>query len=158
MGRKRESWRDSAYSLNPDLEDDGSYIEGMVFVGMAFDVSSSKSDVYQAIRRTCEKVGLESHRVDDRLDSGPIPVQILKAIEDAEFLIFDLSVERPNVYYELGYAHGVGNRSEEIALIARRGSELHFDVAHLRILVYESAIDLEEKLEPVLKHMIAVSR
>ena len=98
--------------------------------------------------------GLNAVRVDDIQDSGPIPVQILRAIEDAEFLIFDLTVERPNVYYELGYAHGAGNRSEEIILVAKSGAKIHFDVSHLRIMYYESAIDLEQKLLPKLKYAI----
>ncbi len=154
MGRK-ETWRESAYAQDVDEDDPGEYIEGRVFVGMAFDLPSSKSDVFQAIKRACEAKGLTAQRVDDIPDSGPIPVQILRAIEDAEFIIFDLSVERPNVYYELGYAHGVGNRSEEIILVSKEGESIHFDVASLRILSYQSAIDLEEKLLPRLDYMIA---
>ena len=153
MGRI-ESWRESAYAQSVDRDDYGDYIEGLVFVGMAFDVPSDISDIYQAIKRACSKIGLNAQRVDDIQDSGPIPVQILRAIEDAEFLIFDLTVERPNVYYELGYAHGVGNRSKEIVLLAKAGTKIHFDVAQLRIIEYESAIDLEHKLIPRLQYMI----
>lgn len=96
--------------------------------------------------------------MDDEQDSGPIPVKILRGIEEAEFLVFDLTVERPNVYYELGYAHGVGNRSVEIALIAKAGTKFHFDIAHLGVLFYESAIDLERKLIPRLQKMKRDSR
>lgn len=153
MGRN-ETWRQSAYSENVDPNDYGDYIEGRVFVGMAFDVPSNISDNYQAIKRACSAVGLDAQRVDDFQDSGPIPVQILRANEEAEFLIFDLLVERPNVYYELGYAHGVGNRSEDIVLIKEAGTKIHFDVAHLRILEYQSTLDLEHKLIPRLRYMI----
>ncbi|HEU0143149.1 MAG TPA: hypothetical protein VFQ47_00030 [Nitrososphaera sp.] len=153
MGRD-ETWRESAYAGSVDHDDYGDYVEGNVFVGMAFDLPSNLSDTFQAIKRACATAGLNAVRVDDIQDSGPIPVQILKAIEDAEFLIFDLTVERPNVYYELGYAHGAGNRSEEIILVAKSGTKIHFDVAHLRITYYDSAIDLEQKLLPKFKYMI----
>ncbi len=153
MGRD-ETWRESAYAGSANRDDYGDYVEGNVFVGMAFDLPSNLSDTFQAIKRACATVGLNAVRVDDIQDSGPIPVQILKAIEEAEFLIFDLTVERPNVYYELGYAHGTGNRSEEIILVAKSGTKIHFDVAHLRIMYYESAIELEQKLQPKLNYII----
>ncbi len=34
----------------------------------------------------------------------------MKMIGDANFVIVDLSLERPNVYYELGYARGLGKK------------------------------------------------
>lgn len=152
MGRK-ETYRESAYAESVDPDDMGTYTENLVFVAMAFDIQSDLSDTYQAICRACVAEGLHARRVDDEQDSGPIPVKILRGIEDAEFLVFDLTIERPNVYYELGYAHGVGNRSVEIALIAKTGTKIHFDIAHLGVLFYDSAIDLERKLIPRLQKM-----
>ncbi len=152
--RKNETWRKSAYALLHKKGDKGKFQKNLVFVGMAFDLPSNLSDTYQAIKRSCEELGLNAVRVDDFQDSGPITVQVLKGIEDAEFLIFDLSADRPNVYYELGYAHGVGNRSEEIILLAKKGSKIHFDISSLRILEYSSVIDLENKLTLRLKNII----
>ena len=40
-----------------------------------------------------------------------------------------------------------------IVLIAKTGTKIHFDIAHLGILFYESAIDLEQKLVPRLQKM-----
>jgi len=157
MGRK-ETYRESAYAESVDPDDSGTYTPNFVFVAMAFDISSELSDVYQAICRACATEGLKAYRVDDAQDAGPIPIKILRGIEEAEFLVIDLTVERPNVYYELGYAHGVGNRSVEIALIAKTGTKIHFDIAQLGILHYESAIDLERKLIPRLKRMKQDSR
>ena len=56
----------------------------------------------------------------------------------AEFLVFDLSYEKPNVYYELGYAHGIGNHAGNTLLIAREGTRIHFDIAPLRVQFYRS--------------------
>src|SRR5271169_2212439 len=114
MSRPNETFRFSAFLENYNRSDEGNFIRGAVFVGMAFDLPSDLSDTYQAIKRACEKLNLDARRVDDEVGSGPIPNRILRGIEDAELLIFDLTVERPNVYYELGYAHGVGNRAAEI--------------------------------------------
>jgi hypothetical protein len=83
---------------------------------------------------------------------------VLRGIEEAELLIFDLTVERPNVYYELGYAHGVGNRATEILLIAKTGTKVHFDIAQLAIVFYDSATDLEQKLPRRLERMLIESR
>jgi len=158
MGRQNETWRNSAYLEDHNPDDSGEYVEGRVFVGMDFDMPSDISDVYQAIRNACKKAGLEARRVDNIPGSGPIPTKIIREIEEAEFLIFDLSVERPNVYYELGYAHGVGNRPMEILLIAKEGTKLHFDIAHLGVELYKSATELEKNLPAMLKRMINETR
>jgi hypothetical protein len=158
MTRQNETWRNSAYLENHDPDDEGDFTPGVVFVGMAFDLPSNLSDTYQAIKRSCKKLKLDARRVDDEAGSGPIPNRILRAIEDAEFLIFDLTVERPNVYYELGYAHGVGNRPLDILLIAKTDTKIHFDVAQLSIVFYDSATDLEKKLPSHLKRMITDTR
>lgn len=158
MGRQNETWRNSAYLENIDRHYQGEFIKNRVFVGMAFDISSDISDAFQAIRRSCEKVSLDAFRIDDQVGSGPIPNRILREIEEAEFLVFDLSVERPNVYYELGYAHGVGNRAEDILLIAKLGTNIHFDIAHLNIHFYQSTTELERDLPEKFRKMIKITR
>lgn len=48
------------------------------------------------------------------MGAGFIIKEITRLLEDAEFIIFDLSNEHPNVYYKLGYSHGVGNEAHDI--------------------------------------------
>ena len=69
-------------------------------------------------------------------------------------LVFDLSGERQNVYYELGYAHGVGNEAKEILLIAEEGTTLHYDIAGLRVHFYKSLEGLQTTLARGLAEMI----
>lgn len=127
-------------------------------MAMAFDRSPQESVVFQTIVKACAKYGLEANRVDQKFDSGPINIQVVDAIEDSEFLVFDLTEERPNVYYELGYAHGVGNRPEDVILIAANGTKLHFDIMPLRTVFYDSPEDLENKLFVRLGNLIAFHR
>jgi hypothetical protein len=77
------------------------------------------------------KLGLTAQRVDEIVGAKSIIADIKKQIEKAEFIICDLTNECPNVYYELGYAHGIGNRPLDILLIAKQGTALHFDISPL---------------------------
>jgi hypothetical protein len=102
---------------NYDADDRGDYEENLVFVAMPF-TGNEMGDVYSAIKEECSTLNLNAVRVDEKIGSGFIIREITELIEKAEFIIFDLTKERPNVYYELGYAHGVGNEAEDILLLA----------------------------------------
>jgi hypothetical protein len=62
--------------------------------------------------------------VSGNAGSGLVIREITDLIERCEFIICDLTNERLNVYYELGYAHGVGNEAREILLIAKEGKAI----------------------------------
>ena len=72
--------------------------------------------------------------------------------------MFDLTGERQNVYYELGFAHGVGNMAEEVVLVAEEGTPLHYDIAALRVHFYRGPSDLRITLERVLSELVRRSR
>ena len=143
-------------SDNFDDDDDGDFTPNLVFVAMPFDAESL--DVYSAVKDECEKLDLNATRVDENVGAGFIIKEIVDHIEDAEFLIFDLTKERPNVYYELGYAHGVGNESCEILLIAKQGTQLHFDIAPFRVHFYRSTEHLRSIVANNLSEMIRKTR
>lgn len=139
-----------------DAEDEGTYIPDLVFVIMSF--RDDMTATYAAIKDECAELGLNAQRADEKVGSGIVIAEITTLIEDAEFIICDLTHERPNVYYELGYAHGVGNEGEEILLIAREGTTLHFDIAPLRVHYYASVDDLRAILQANLPEMVRLSR
>jgi len=140
------------------VDEDSTFIEGKVFVIMPFSQEEGFDDVYSAIEDECNKLGLTSERVDRTFGSGLILKKILNGIENAEFLVVDLSLEKPNVYYELGYAHGVGNTESDILMIARDGTKLHFDVSPISVNFYKSTEDLRRILSRNLKYMIEITR
>jgi hypothetical protein len=140
-----------------DPDDSGEYIEGLVGVAMPFK-GKEWDEVYSLICDVCREMNLRPQRVDEYVRSGIVVRDIAELIEDSEFLIFDLSRERQNVYYELGYAHGVGNEASEILLIAEEQTELHYDIAGLRIHFYKSPKHLRSILSKALREMIRLSR
>ena len=114
--------------------------------------------LYAAIKSECEALKLRATRADEETGSGFIIGDITVLIERAEFLVCDLSEARPNVYYELGYAHGVGNEADEILLVARVGTTLHFDIAPLRVHMYQDVCELKQIVRTQLSRMIAITR
>jgi hypothetical protein len=153
MGRNH-TFMDSEFGRDSrDSLDDGEFIRGLVSVSMPFK-GDKWDEVYKIIRIECEHLGLRAQRVDEYVASGVVLRDIAKLIEDSEFLIFDLSGERQNVYYELGYAHGIGSEAKEILLIAEEDTKLHYDVAGLRVHFYSSIENLKSILNKGLQDMI----
>ena len=138
------------------LTTDASFEQGLVFVIMSFE--EKNNDVYSAIKDECGKIRLKAVRVDEVVGSGLILRKITNYIENAEFLIVDLTDEKPNVYYELGYAHGVGNEDYDILLVAKEGTKLHFDIAPLAVHFYSSTEHLRKIVNEQLKKMIKFTR
>jgi hypothetical protein len=157
MGRSTTFYDQQLRSGRWDPADHGQFVANTVFVGMHFAEGEPKQ-VFDAIKLACEGLGLAARRVDDSVGSGFVHIEIKDAIEAAEFCIFDLTNERPNVYYELGYTHGVGNESNDILLIAKQGTTLHFDVAPLRVNYYRDAASLADIVRDGLQRMIAATR
>ena len=67
--------------------------------------------------------------------------------------VADLSLERPNVYLEVGYAWGL---KKPVILVAREGQRLHFDLSHHKCLFYKNISRLSEQLEKHVREMFGV--
>jgi hypothetical protein len=152
MGRDSTFGDEQFYGITGD-----SWFENnLVFIVMSF--SPRLDDVYNAVKGQCDFLGLRAVRVDNTTGSGIVLKKIYDLIESAEFLIVDLTDERPNVYYELGYAHGVGNSENDILLVAKNGTRLHFDIAPLKVHFYSSTVHLCQIVKEQLSQMIDATR
>ncbi len=105
-------------------------------------------DTLAAIKRSANSLGLRAERVDEIAFTGQITDKILGSIRCAEYIVADLTHERPNVYYELGYAHAFNKTA---ILMARKGTPIHFDIQNFPIILYASAVQLESHLTDLLR-------
>ncbi len=78
-----------------------------VFVIMSF--KQDLNEVYeQAIQPAIIECALRPFRVDKEESEGTITEAILARIKSSRLVVADLTYERPNCYYELGFAAAVG--------------------------------------------------
>jgi hypothetical protein len=105
----------------------------LCFVIMPF--SEDFLTVYEeAIKPACNKAGFESLRVDELEGVYNINQKIIEHIFDSDAIIADLTNWRPNVFYELGVAHAIDNKT---IMIIQKKDPVPFDVHSYRCIEYE---------------------
>ncbi len=115
-----------------------------VFVAIWFDKSM---DTYykNGIKQAIEDAGYIAVRIDRQDFNGKICDEILAEIRRCKFLIADFSGQRGGVYFEAGFAIGLGRPT--IFTVKKDDVEkLHFDTRQYNHIVYDSPEDLHKKL------------
>ncbi len=125
------------------------YEPNTAFIMMAIDSNKPElEDIKFAIEDVFKDFGIDAKAVNDMQHEEAITERILSEIQTREFLIADLTFERPNVYYEIGYAHALNKR---VILVRKKGTKLHFDVAHRNCPEYENTTALRKLLKERLE-------
>lgn len=109
-----------------------------IFIACAFGRKDVNALFCSVLEPACKAAGLQPYRIDLSEPPQTITHAILEGISDAECVIADLTYARPSVYFEVGFAHGLG---VPLLLTCRkdhyRGSEdhlrVHFDLEQFKI-------------------------
>jgi len=142
------------YSQTPETEK-YELKRNTAFILMAMDPDNPElEDVYRTIKDVCASYGINAYRADEIEHQDRITDLILFEIKTCEFLIADLSYERPNVYYEIGYAHANNKRP---ILYRKRGTRLHFDLSVHNVPEYRNITELRELLTKRLESILGRS-
>lgn len=112
-----------------------------IFVVISFD--GEMEPTFEAIRSAAERVGMEAERIKDLDADFMVTETILYKIDSARLVVVDLTFERPNVYFELGYARG---RGKTVVTLLKSGSKAHVDVRGWNYIEYIDSRPLEEDL------------
>jgi hypothetical protein len=134
---------------------------GAVFVVMKF--SEPYAQLYEKVIRSVaseREFGLRVYKADEVFGPGIILNDIVQAIIDATIVVVEITPDRDveNVFYELGFAHGLGKQGQTI-LMAERGRRLPFDISQYRVVFYENTIAGKDQVEDQFrKHLRAILR
>ena len=127
------------------------------FVMQPFDGDAFDKRYDDVLKPAIESASLEAYRVD-RDPNVEIPIEnIAKEIRAARFCLADISIDNPNVWFELGYALGV---QKDVVLICsdQRKNKFPFDVRHRTIITYKtgSPSDFEALKISIQKRLLAI--
>jgi hypothetical protein len=113
------------------------------FIAMWFD--ESIKDAWIAIENGIRAAGYKPFRVDQKEHNNDITDEIIAGIRGSKFLVADLTRHRNGVYFEAGFAKGLGL---EVVWLCRKSDEedRHFDIRQLSCIFWE-----EDKLPELTK-------
>ncbi len=129
-------------------------VNATAFVIMPF--AEEWDDSYRlGIKPACEEAGATCTRVDEQIFLENILQRNYGQIATADVVIAEMTGRNPNVFYEVGYAHGVGKR---VILLTKSTDDIPFDLRHYPHIVHGGSIsaikrDLKPKVEWVMAHL-----
>jgi hypothetical protein len=127
------------------------FVERFVTPTDVFVVMSYKRefrDVFASCREVCREFKFDAQRTDESTSLERIVPRIEAGIRKSAFVIADVTELSPNVFYEVGYAKGLG---KDVIVTARKGTQLPFDVGDMPAIFWEIQEDLKDGLRRCLE-------
>lgn len=117
------------------------------FVAMWF--KESMTPIYDStIAPAISNIGYTPHRVDRREHAGKVDDEIIAQIRRSKFVVADFTGHRGGVYYEAGFAHGLGL---PVIMTCQEDhlNELHFDIRQYNCILWkeDNLQEFQERLQ-----------
>lgn len=116
------------------------------FIALDFK-NAERPLIQEAVKDACKKTGWDAYTVDEKDFAGGITDQIIAEIKGARFVVAEFSHNNPGVYYEAGFAAGLG--VPVIYVVKNTETDvkgLHFDTRHINHIRWDNYDDLKIKL------------
>ena len=116
------------------------------FVIQPFDGGKFDKRFNDVFQPALEGAGFDPYRVD-RDPAVEVPIEsIEEGIRNSTICLADITIDNPNVWYELGYAFASGRSVILICADERGDGRFPFDIQHRSIILYssESSSDFDE--------------
>lgn len=127
--------------------------QSRAFIVMEF--GSEFEELYtDVIRPACIDLKLDVYRADEAKGPGIIIADIANRIEQSKVIIAEVTPPNRNVYFEVGYAHAL---RKPVILLAKKGTQLPFDLSPFRHIFYEDSIGGKRRIEQALQEHISAA-
>ena len=109
-------------------------------------LSPDYKDIDEAVMQSLSETENRITKVDRISHANSVTQDMLDQIKYSDLIIADISDKNPNVMYQVGFAQSLG---KPILPISRKGEPLPFDIASVRILIYERSRLFETLIKPL---------
>ena len=110
-------------------------------------------EILRSWAEICKALGFELIGTEEVETTERIIPRIMDGIRHSAFLIADITDPRSNVYYEIGYAQGLG---KNVILTARTGTKLPFDLTDVPVIFWQTPEELEKKLRKRVQGVLRI--
>jgi hypothetical protein len=122
------------------------------FVAMWFDASLNDAWM-NGFKKGIEGAGFVAMRIDSKEYVGGISDEVMAEIRKSRFVVVDYTGQRKNVYFEAGFALGLGLMVIPTCR-ADEASNLEFDIRHMNTLDWHTPEDLASRLNTRIRALI----
>lgn len=110
---------------------------------------------FEAVEKVISEAGAVAIRIDKEHALEDLVGRIKKEIRGAQFVVADLTDERPSCYFEAGFAEALGKKVIYVASkqsVAKPGTKtvIHFDI-HMNMNYFSNHEELNEKLSSAIE-------
>ena len=122
------------------------------FVIQPFDKDKFDQRFTDTFEPAIKAAGLEPYRVD-RDPTVTIPIErIEEGIKSAKICFAEITLDNPNVWYELGFAFASG---KDVVMVTEERQKFPFDIQHRQVINYKTTTKSDyEKLEIAIKEKL----
>jgi hypothetical protein len=153
--RDKDRWTITAKGFDRLYPTTSGGVPGTCFVAMAFadEVQPAYDDgIELAVREDC---GLRPVRLDREEHNELVNDRMMAEIRGCQFLVADVTLHRTGVYFEAGFAMGLGHT---VIWCCREDQmpEAHFDTRQYPHIIWKTPQELREKLRNRIRATVAI--